>query len=313
MFVLCPHCQFLVALDPVTGEPPPRCPRCDGAVQPAVAPPHSAAVPEDAPAALPKPDRHALPPSTPAPPSGSAALLDDDIADAEGAGVERADVEDPDVERAQTSDENAVAPIASADAVREAAIVEPAPDGPPVSTRPRKLAPSFVRGESARSPASRAPRRWWPPASLTGLIALLSLQIVLADRAQLAADARWRPALLQVCAVLHCDLPAWRELDAITLLDRDVRPDLRRPGVLHATASFRNDARWPQPWPKLLLTLSDADGRVTGARSFTPSEYLRAADAATTQNGLASGQSASVALDIIEPEPRTVAFTFDFR
>jgi hypothetical protein len=145
------------------------------------------------------------------------------------------------------------------------------------------------------------------------LSVLLVLQIVLADRARLAADARWRPALLQVCAVLGCDLPPWRELDAITLLDRDVRPDPRDPGVLHATASFRNDARWPQPWPMLVLTLSDADGRVTGARSFAPSEYLHAADAVATQNGLASGQSASVALDIIDPEPRTVAFTFEFR
>jgi hypothetical protein len=302
MFVLCPHCQFLVALDPVSGKPPLRCPRCDGAVQPAVAQPsHSAAVPEDATGALPTPNMRDLPPQAPSPASVIAAPLDDDIENVEGV----QDIED------------AAAPIASADATAEspeAATVEPAPDAASrISTAPRKHAPSFVRGEGRRSTGPHAPRRWWTPASLVGLTLLLSLQIVLADRARLAADARWRPALLQVCAVLRCNLPPWRELDAITLLDRDVRPDPRRPGVLHATASFRNDARWPQPWPMLLLTLSDADGRVTGARTFTPAEYLHAADAAATQNGLTSGQSASVALDIIEPEPRTVAFTFDFR
>src|SRR5207342_3847653 len=32
MFVLCPHCQFLVAVDPISGLPPARCPRCDGGV-----------------------------------------------------------------------------------------------------------------------------------------------------------------------------------------------------------------------------------------------------------------------------------------
>src|SRR5688572_26010311 len=38
MFVLCPHCQFLVALDPVSGIPPQRCPRCEVALQPTAAP-----------------------------------------------------------------------------------------------------------------------------------------------------------------------------------------------------------------------------------------------------------------------------------
>jgi hypothetical protein len=303
MFVLCPHCQFLVALDPLSGEPPLRCPRCDGAVQPAVAQPsHSAAVPEDATRALPTPDMRDLPPPAPSPAPEIAASLDDDIGNVEGV---------------QDIDEDAPAAIAPVDATAEspeAGTVEPSPD---VASRipavPRKHAPSFVRGEHGRSTGPRAPRRWWVPASLAGLTLLLLLQIVLADRARLAADARWRPALSQVCAVLHCNLPPWREPDAITLLDRDVRPDPRRPGVLHATASFRNDARWPQPWPMLVLTLSDADGRVTGARSFAPSEYLQAAGSPATQNGLASGQSASVALDIIEPAPRTVAFAFDFR
>ena len=301
MFVLCPHCQFLVALDPVTGEPPPRCPRCDGAVPPAITqPPHSAAVPEDAVSALPNPGMDGLPSPTPAPASAIAPPLDD-TADAEGV---------------QALGDDALASLPPADATAEspdAVIVEPVPDtASSVPAAPRKHAPSFVRGEHAPAEAGVS-RRWWIPASLVGLTLLLVLQIVLADRARLATDARWRPVLSQACSVLGCELPPWREPAAITLLDRDVRPDPRRPGVLHATASFRNDARWPQPWPTLVLTLSDADGRVTGARSFAPSEYLHAADATTTQNGLASGQSASVALDVIEPAPRTVAFTFEFR
>lgn len=302
MFVLCPHCQFLVALDPATGQPPLRCPRCDGPVQPAIAQPsHSAAVPEDATAVLPIPDVDAVPPPAPSPASAIAVPVGDDIENDEGM---------PDVGG------DAVAPLPPSDAAAaspNATTVEAAPGALPTSSAPRKHAPSFVRGESARP---GAPRRWWVPASLAGLTVLLLLQIALADRARLAADSRWRPALLHACTLLGCELPPWREPDAITLLDRDVRPDPRRPGVLHATASFRNDAHWPQPWPMLSLTLSDAEGRVTGARVFTPSEYLHAAgrpDTTLTQNGLASGQSASIALEVIEPAPRTVAFTFEFR
>jgi hypothetical protein len=76
------------------------------------------------------------------------------------------------------------------------------------------------------------------------------------------------------------------------------------------SAGFRNDARWAQPWPALLLTLSDADGRIAGERAFRPDEYLATPP---TQEGLGSGQVAKVSFDVIEPTRDVVAFTFDFR
>jgi hypothetical protein len=56
--------------------------------------------------------------------------------------------------------------------------------------------------------------------------------------------------------------------------------------------------------------LSDVDGRSAGARAFLPRDYLGTAPPAPL---LANGQSATVAMDILEPAPRIVAFTFDFR
>jgi hypothetical protein len=93
------------------------------------------------------------------------------------------------------------------------------------------------------------------------------------------------------------------------MLSRDVHAHPRRPGTLRVSASFRNDARWAQPWPSLLLTLSDLDGRTAGARVFAPEDYV-GEDAPAL---LAPGQSANVTLDVLEPAPRIVAFTFDFR
>ena len=176
-----------------------------------------------------------------------------------------------------------------------------------VAPLPRRQAPSFARVPVARRTPPR--RRALKALAIAGLAALLVLQGLLADRARLAADARWRPLVSALCAPLRCTLPPWREPAAFTVLARDVRPRPDRPGVLHATATFRNDARWPQPWPSLLLTLSDVDGRVVGAREFAPREYLGAAP----HGEIASGQGASVAIDIVEPTPRIVAFTFDFR
>lgn len=171
--------------------------------------------------------------------------------------------------------------------------------------------PTFL--EPPASDAGDVPRRrapWHGAAIIASLALLLVVQVLLADRARFAADARWRPLLAGACAVLRCEVPAWREPAAFTLVQRDVRPASSRPGVLHVAAGFRNDARWAQAWPMLLLTLSDADGRAVGFRAFTPTEYL---GKTPEQSTLASGASATVALDVVEPGPGVVAFTFDFR
>lgn len=173
---------------------------------------------------------------------------------------------------------------------------------------PAPPAPAFARRGRTR-PRLRASGRQW--ALLIGLVGLLALQIVIADRAHLAADARWRPLVGAACGVLRCTLPAWREPAAMTLLNRDVRPLPANPGVLQIQASFRNDARWAQAWPWLQLSLSDADGRVIGTRVVAPQEYLGQRPAA--QDTLAPGQAVQVAFRVREPAASTAAFSFDFR
>jgi len=273
MFVLCPHCQFLVAVDPISGLPPARCPRCDGSVL--VEPGEPV---DNAPAPATEPEAAEAAPEI-------VASSDDDAL-------------------AQTGEQARTA------VPEQAAGVEAPATLPLRAAKPRKPAPSFVRAQAASAePATRRYR--WPQMVLIAALSLtLALQILVVDRAQLAADAQWRPAIALLCTALRCELPPWREPAAFRLLARNVVPDPSEPGVLHVTASFRNDAHWPQPWPKLLLTLSDVDGRLAGERLFEPREYL---GQATTENGLASGQSASVAMDIVEPAPQIVTFTFDFR
>lgn len=167
-------------------------------------------------------------------------------------------------------------------------------------------APSFTRLPAS---APRAPRWQW--GLVAGLVALLSVQIAVADRANLAADAGSRPWVAGLCSVLRCSLPAWHEPTAFTMISRDVRPvPAQQSGALQVQASFRNDARWAQAWPSLRLSLSDADGRVIGTGVFTPRDYLDpATDAASV---LEPGQSAQIAFRVREPAASTVAFTFEF-
>lgn len=182
-----------------------------------------------------------------------------------------------------------------------------APPAPVAAPRaPGKAAPSFAR---FRGRAHDATGRAWPvAAAIAGLALLLALQWLLADRARLAADPAWRPVVARACAVLRCSLPPWREPAAFSLLERDVRPHPELPGVLRITASFRNDAAWPQAWPRVVLTLTDIDGRPLGARAFGPEEYL----AAAPEGLLAPGDGAVVRLDVREPGPGAVGFAFDF-
>ena len=288
MFVLCPHCQFLVTLDPASGQPPSRCPRCDEFLQTPPAETMSDNAPASVAATSELDDAH--------PPSREV------VADAFAASAEPV----------APAPEPALASEAEPEPEPDVAVNGPGPASQPADTPrvARKRAPGFVRSSGRETPPSATRDRWRAAATIAGLSALLALQILLADRAQLSTNARWRPALSLLCGALHCALPPWREPEAFTLLERDVRPQPDVPGVLRVTASFRNDARWTQPWPSLLLTLSDVDGRVAGTRLFAPRDYL---GRAATPDGLASGQSASIVMEVREPTPPVVAFTFDFR
>ena len=111
------------------------------------------------------------------------------------------------------------------------------------------------------------------------------------------------------CDAIRCSLPPWREPAGFVMLARDVIAVPDRGGVLRVQASFRNDARWAQPWPALVLTLSDADNRTLGSRRFEPRDYLGDAPASSL---LAPGQATQLAFDIVEPAPNVVAFDFRF-
>ena len=165
-------------------------------------------------------------------------------------------------------------------------------------------APSFLRGTGDAAPAARGD---WIAAAVLGL--LLAVQLLALQRDPLAASPSFRPLLASACDLLGCTLPPWRQPAAFTMLSREVIAVPDRPGVLRVQASFRNDARWAQAWPALVLTLSNADSRVLGSRRFLPADYMRG----TAHDGtLAPGQATQIAFDIAEPAPDVVGFDFRF-
>ena len=225
----------------------------------------------------------------------------DTTADSLGSNSDREDVTAPEADIEPVPVDNADGSVAhdpAGDAAFRRLAEQPEAEAAPA-------APSFMLAPEAPLPTPR-----WQWGLVAGLVAVLALQIAVADRARLAADAGSRPWIAGLCSVLRCSLPAWREPTAFSMIGRDVRPVPGQAGALQVQASFRNDARWAQGWPSLRLSLSDADGRVIGTRVFAPHDYLDpSADAAAV---LEPGQSAQIAFRVREPAASTVAFTFEF-
>ena len=290
MFKPCPNCGFLVAL--IAGrEASQRCPRCgsalllDGEVlEPA----------DDTPRRrrrdLPRDEAPASPAVEPRVEADPAPLA-----------LDAADTDDAASLAAATPMSQPSAGPSDIDVRRDTEIVEPE-----AQREPRHDGPSFAR---RRENVSREGGRRWPWALALLLLALLlALQLVLAQRVELARDARWRPVVLRVCTVLGCEVPAWHEPRAYRMLSHTVRPAPGRGGVLHASTTVRNDAHWPQPPPVVVLSLSDVDGRLLGARALAPAEYGRRIDALVPP-----GESIDIAFDVREPVGRVEAYDFQLQ
>ena len=283
MFVPCPHCGFLLALIVAKDGAAHRCPRCHGELPAADATSPGSAIDAGA------PDR-------------DVATQVDASAGAEAdAGAGLAEAPDP------------IASLIAGDAATPdaPAATQPTPTAvtaPATRRRGRKPGtPSFAHAAHMAVPLGP---RWPGLVVIAALLLVLATQLLLAERATLAASGQWRPMAMRACALLLCELPPWHEPSAISMLDRGVQPHPHRTGVLAVRASFRNDARWPQPWPTLLLTLADVDGGAVAQGAFAPSEYGAPADGATL---LAPGEVATIGFAVREPEPRSVAFSFEFR
>lgn len=187
-----------------------------------------------------------------------------------------------------------------------AATGDTAPEKPLPPPAVAVTAPHF--SQVTASDSSRTTRVLWLALVLLALI--LILQVILADRERLAADPGWRPLVLTLCKTFGCSVPDWHQPEAFTMLDRNVRPAPGLPGVLDVTATFRNDARWAQAWPTVLLKLSDVDGHIIGARAIGPDDYLPESSERTL---LAPGQSARIAVRAHEPDAGAASFRFEFR
>jgi predicted Zn finger-like uncharacterized protein len=151
------------------------------------------------------------------------------------------------------------------------------------SRRPAPAAPAGL-GE-APLPAfleeDAPPARW--RSAMWLLLSLIALGALCAQLYRVRTEAtvllpELRPALEAACRFAGCSVPLPRRPELIRIVSDDMHDDPNRQVyVLHAL--LRNLGRFPQQYPEIELTLTDADQPVA-RRVLRPTEYLDARAAA---------------------------------
>jgi hypothetical protein len=131
----------------------------------------------------------------------------------------------------------------------------------------------------APAPASAAPPRGivatvlWSLGSAL-LIVLLAGQFAYFYSSVLARDPALRPAMLEVCAWLGCEIGPVHDVRLIELAETTIAPHPRYLGALRIRASLVNRAPYAQPLPLMEVTLTDNQGKALARRQFKPADYL---------------------------------------
>jgi predicted Zn finger-like uncharacterized protein len=161
----------------------------------------------------------------------------------------------------------------------------PDADAPAAQAQTRPTVPGgkpSLPGEALRNrtgfeqpPAAPTARsRLWAVASALALIAL-TVQIAFRFRSELVLV--WpaaKPALARFCAEAGCDVPLPRRAELMSIEASDLQADGANPGVMVLTALLRNRAAFPQQYPALELTLTDAQDQAVARRVLYARDYL---------------------------------------
>lgn len=201
-----------------------------------------------------------------------------------------------------------------------ASIVVPPPspaDTPPpvIDTRPHVAThddiPPQLRESLQAAQAAPANRGRIAITSVAALLLLgvLGVQLLIFAGTQLAASApSLSPFIASACQVLPCRIGGRRDLDKLQLANRDIRADAAEKGVLIITATIVNTAEFRQPFPDLLVILSNLAGDVVAQRRFVPAEYL--GELGEKLILMAPNKPVSVALEVLDPGNDAVNFEF---
>ncbi|MDQ7076046.1 MAG: DUF3426 domain-containing protein [Gammaproteobacteria bacterium] len=173
--------------------------------------------------------------------------------------------------------------------------------------------PSILRDDLQKQEQQRSLGRRLLRFSLTLLLLLvlllaLATQLFYFEREQLAQRPELRPLLEQLCHILECQLPPQRDLSKIELLERNVYSHPNIKGALIINATLINNANYPQPYPKLAISMANLRGQTLVGRVFKPTEYLPDQQ----PDKMPAGVEINIVLEVEDPGQNALTFELDF-
>jgi len=181
----------------------------------------------------------------------------------------------------------------------------------PAPHKPRAPLPEplpFIDGLSfPEAPPTRATRGGFWIAGSLGLVLVLSGQLLFFYTSDIAPpEAPWRPAVVQACEWLGCNLAPRQYIHLIELVETQVAPHPQYDKALRIRATLVNRASRVQAYPLLEVSLTNINGLTIARRSFAPAEYLE--NAAQAEEGMPSHVAVAAQLDITHPDRRALGY-----
>jgi predicted Zn finger-like uncharacterized protein len=133
--------------------------------------------------------------------------------------------------------------------------------------------PGLDEGGLSAPARRRSSWLWW----VASAVALLVFAGQFAFRFRGEVALLWpatKPAFAWVCAELECDLPLPKRAELMSIEASDLQADGANPGVMVLSATLRNRAAFPQQFPSLELTLTNAQDQAIARRVLYARDYL---------------------------------------
>jgi hypothetical protein len=142
------------------------------------------------------------------------------------------------------------------------------------------------------------------------LILILMLQLAWFEREQLVYTPEGRNLLEGLCRVTGCEPPARRDPDRFVILSRQIVARDDKPGTLDLRLVFANEAEYPQPYPRIRVSLLSPHGAVQAGRIFSPPEYLPPEH--PPAESMPPRRPRRIDLDLVDPDTGWAGYRFDF-
>ncbi len=142
------------------------------------------------------------------------------------------------------------------------------------------------------------------------LTLLIPLQLFFFNKDALAQNLTTRPLVLAVCKLLQCKVADYADTSKIEIISRKVHSHPLQKGALIITTTLMNAAPQKQPFPRILISMADVQGKTRAQRLFEPEEYLP--ETLFADQGMIPGIPLNIDLEIEDPGQNLVAFEIDF-